>query len=330
MTGVLTRPLGSTGLSVTSLGLGLAALGRPGYITIGRDADLGDDRAVAVLRLRSHEVLDAAYLVGVRYFDVARSYGLAEEFLASWLEQRRLPADAVTVGSKWGYTYTAGWRVEASVHEVKDHSLEALLRQLAESRGVLGHHLQLYQVHSATLESGVLENRGVLEELASLRQEGLTIGLSVSGPEQALVTRRALEVEVDGLNPFASVQATWNLLETSAGPALAEAHAAGWGVIIKETLANGRLARRGSERALSVPGEVAEEHGSTLDAVAIAAAMAQPWADVVLSGAVTAAQVQSNATATALSLSDGDLARLAGLAGDPVQYWDARREMGWT
>lgn len=101
MTRVLTRPLGSTGLSVTSLGLGLAALGRPGYITIGRDADLGDDRAVAVLRLQSHEVLDAAYAVGVRYFDVARSYGLAEEFLASWLEQRRLPADAVTVGSKW-------------------------------------------------------------------------------------------------------------------------------------------------------------------------------------------------------------------------------------
>jgi aryl-alcohol dehydrogenase-like predicted oxidoreductase len=330
MTGVLTRPLGSTGLSVTSLGLGLAALGRPGYITIGRDADLGDDRAVAALRLRSHEVLDAAYAVGVRYFDLARSYGLAEEFLASWLEQRRLPADAVTVGSKWGYTYTAGWRVDASVHEVKDHSLEALLRQLAESRGVLGHHLQLYQVHSATLESGVLENREVLEELARLRQEGLTIGLSVSWPEQALVTRRALEVEVDGLNPFTSVQASLNLLETSAGPALAEAHSAGWGVIIKEALANGRLTPRGSERALSVPREVAEEHGSTVDAVAIAAAMAQPWADVVLSGAVTAAQVQSNATATALSLSDGDLARVAGLAGDPVQYWDARREMGWT
>jgi aryl-alcohol dehydrogenase-like predicted oxidoreductase len=221
MSGMLTRPLGSTGLHVTSLGLGLAAIGRPGYITVGRDADLGADRSVPTLRLRAHEVLDAAYAVGVRYFDVARSYGLAEEFLASWLEHRGLPADAVTVGSKWGYTYTAGWRVEASIHEVKDHSLGALRRQLAESRGVLGQRLQLYQVHSATLQSGVLESLPVLAELADLRQHGLAIGLSLSGPDQAEVARRALAVEVDGVNLFSCVQATWNLLETSVGSALA-------------------------------------------------------------------------------------------------------------
>ena len=330
MGGMQTRPLGSTGLLVTLLGLGLAALGRPGYVTVGRDVDLGGDRTVPTLRRRAHEVLDAAYAAGVHYFDVARSYGRAEEFLASWLEQRRLPAGAVTVGSEWGYTYTADWRVDASVHEVKDHSLEALLRQTAESREVFGQHLDLYQVHSATLESGVLENRAVLAELARLRQEGLTIGVSLSGPDQAVVARRALAVEVDGLNPFTSVQATWNLLETSVGSALAEAHTAGWGVIIKEALANGRLTPRATDPALSVLREVAEEHRSTMDAVAIAAAMAQPWTDVVLSGAATAAQVQSNAAAAELSLSDGDLARLGVISGDPIQYWDARREMSWT
>ena len=325
-----TRPLGSTGLIVSPLGLGLAALGRPGYINIGRDEDLGGDRAVPALRRRAHEVLDAGYAVGVRYFDVARSYGLAEEFLASWLEERRLPAEEVTVGSKWGYTYTAGWRVDAAVHEVKDHSIEALLRQEAESRKVLGQHLRLYQVHSATMESGVLENRAVLAELARLRQEGLTIGLSLSGPDQATVASRALAVDVYGVNPFRSVQATWNLLETSVAPALAEAHASGWGVIIKEALANGRLSPRGTEPALSVLREVAEEHGSTADAVALAAALAQPWTDVVLSGAVTATQLQSNAGATELTLSDGDLERLESLAGDPVRYWNTRREMSWT
>jgi len=72
-----------------------------------------------------------------------------------------------------------------------------------------------------------------------LRAGGLRIGLSVSGPRQAEVIRRALAVRVDGINPFQSVQATWNLMEPSAGPALAEAHDAGWGVIIKEALANG-------------------------------------------------------------------------------------------
>src|SRR5438067_5798661 len=41
------------------------------------------------------------------------------------------------VSSKWGYTYTAGWQVEAARHEIKDHSLAALERQLAESRALL-------------------------------------------------------------------------------------------------------------------------------------------------------------------------------------------------
>ena len=327
---MLTRPLGSTGLIVTPLGLGLAAVGRPAYITVGRVADLGPDRSVPTLRRRAHEVLDAAFGIGVRYFDAARSYGLAEEFLASWIASRGLAAGAVTVGSKWGYTYTGGWRMDAAVQEVKDHSLEALLRQSEESRGGLGQHLKLYEVHSATLESGILDDRPVLQELTRLRQEGLVIGLSLSGPDQAVVARRALEVEVDGGNPFSCVQATWNVLETSVGPALAEAHAAGWGVIVKEALANGRLATPGSDPANSLLGEVATAHGSTVDGVAIAAALAQPWADVVLSGAVTAAQVQSNTHATGLSLPDEDLARLADLAEDPVRYWNDRHRLSWT
>src|SRR5688572_10445780 len=93
------------------LGLGLAAVGRPGYLNLRRDSDLPADRSVEAMRLRSHELLDAAYAAGVRYVDAARSYGRAEEFLASWLGARDVPD--VVVGSKWGYTYTAGWRVDA-------------------------------------------------------------------------------------------------------------------------------------------------------------------------------------------------------------------------
>ena len=80
-----TLRLGSTGLEVTPIGLGLAAIGRPGYITVGRHEDLGDDRSVDALRWRADALLDTAYSAGVRYVDAARSYGRAEEFLASWL-----------------------------------------------------------------------------------------------------------------------------------------------------------------------------------------------------------------------------------------------------
>jgi aryl-alcohol dehydrogenase-like predicted oxidoreductase len=324
------RPLGSTGLRVSPVGLGLAALGRPAYIDLGRDADLGADRGVEALERRCHQVLDAAYGAGVRYLDAARSYGRAEAFLASWLEARGLDPGEVTVGSKWGYTYVGDWRMDADVHEVKDHSLAALARQLGESRALLGGHLDLYQVHSATLDSGVLEDRAVLDALARLRDQGVVVGLSSSGPGQAATIRRALEVGASEAGPFACVQATWNLLEPSAGPALAEARAAGWGVIVKEAVANGRLTPHGSGPEAAVLGRAAARHGVGVDAVALAAVLANPWADVVLSGAVTPAQLGANLAATRVELDPGELEELAALAVPPERYWKERSALSWS
>src|SRR3712207_4597627 len=190
-----TRPLGETGRIVTPIGLGLAALGRPAYITFGRDEDLAGGRDPDAMERRCHEVLDAAYAAGVRYVDAARSYGSAERFLTDWLVTRPHAAADLTVGSKWGYTYVADWRMGVDVHEVKDHSVDALRRQASESLALLGEHLSLYQVHSATLDSGVLDDDAVLDGLRRLRDErGVTIGMSVSGPRQGDVVRRAIEL----------------------------------------------------------------------------------------------------------------------------------------
>ena len=325
-----TRPLGATGVQVSPVGLGLAALGRPAYIDLGRGADLGADRGVEALERRCHEVLDAAFEHGVRYLDAARSYGRAEAFLASWLDARGLDPDEVTVGSKWGYTYVGYWRMEAETHEVKDHSLAALTRQAAETRALLGDHLDLYQVHSATLDSRVLEDRAVLAELGRLRDQGVVIGLSASGPGQADTIRRALAVTADGLAPFACVQATWNLLEPSAGPALAEASAAGWGVIVKEAVANGRLTPHGQGPAAAALGRVAARHGAGVDAVALAAVLANPWTDVVLSGAVTPGQLEANLAALRVELTPEDLEELAILAEPPERYWQERAGLSWS
>src|SRR4051812_38518982 len=117
----------------TGIGLGLAALGRPGYLNLGHGADLPDDRTVDALERRTHEVLDAAYERGVRYFDAARSYGLAERFLGSWLDSRGIDPGTVGVGSKWGYTYTADWRVDADPPEVKDLTVDQFRRQVRET-----------------------------------------------------------------------------------------------------------------------------------------------------------------------------------------------------
>jgi aryl-alcohol dehydrogenase-like predicted oxidoreductase len=326
--------LGASGLAVSRLGLGLAALGRPGYITVGHRDDLGSDRDVAAMEARAHGVLDAAYDRGVRYFDAARSYGRAEQFLATWLARRAIAPADVTVGSKWGYTYTADWRVDALVHEVKDHSVSVFARQLAESRSALGAHLDLYQIHSATLDSGVLDDAAVIGALAAARSAGLRIGVSVSGPRQADAIWRALDVRHGGDRVFDAVQATWNLLERGAESALRAAHRDGVGVIVKEALANGRLTHRGIagiDAAQAGPIVREGEHlHLPLDVLAIASVLAQPWADVVLSGATTVSQVESNLAALDVSISEGSLERLAGAVMDSSAYWEARSALPWN
>jgi aryl-alcohol dehydrogenase-like predicted oxidoreductase len=323
---VPTQQLGSTELIVSRVGLGVAALGRPAYINLGRQRDFGPDRSVAEMERRCHEMLDAAHAAGIRYFDTARSYGMAEQFVGSWLKRRGPLKDAITVGSKWGYTYVGSWRVDAAVHEIKDLSIDTLRRQIVESRSLLQGHLQVYQIHSATLESKVLEDFAVLSELLALRSSGLIIGLTVSGPQQADVIRRAVRVSVDGVNPFQVVQATWNLLERSAAAALAEAKACGWGVIVKETLANGRLTDHAGGAHMTALKRQALAHGTTIDAVALAAALSQPWADVVLSGAVTTGQLDSNLNALKVAEGSADWPEIA---ESPTTYWARRSALPW-
>jgi aryl-alcohol dehydrogenase-like predicted oxidoreductase len=323
---VESRPLATTGLTVTPIGIGLAALGRPAYITPHRGGDLGADRTEAAMRDRTHQMLDLATDLGVRYIDVARSYGLAELFLAGWLE--RHPSSEMTIGSKWGYRYVGGWQMDAPVHEVKDHSLSALQTQWAESRRLLGGRLRLYQIHSATPDTGVLDDREVLAELIRIgAEEGVVMGLTTSGSRQAETVERALAAEVDGVNPFRQVQATWNVLEPSAGGALQAAHQAGWGVMVKESLANGRLAGAAAPPELAA---LAGDHGVGTDAVAIAAALAQPWVDTVLSGAVTPNQFRSNLDAAGLLLSQAEVESLQPLATSPDVYWTARSALDWS
>jgi aryl-alcohol dehydrogenase-like predicted oxidoreductase len=302
------------------LGLGLAAIGRPAYINSGRDRDLPGDRSRDELRARAHELLDTAYALGIRYADTARSYGDAEQFLGSWLDDRQ--PDDVFVASKWGYEYVGGWRLDAETHEVKHHDLATFERQLAESRALLGDRLRLYQVHSLTPDSQLLTDQPLLDRLAALRDSGVEVGVSTSGPGQAEAIERALALSVGGTPLVTSVQSTWNLLEPSAGPALAAAHGSGCRVVVKEAVANGRLAGPDAPPPLAA---VAERYGVGPDAVAIGAVLAQPWCDVVLSGAVTSAQLASNAAAVSFAPEE-----LAELVEPAEEYWAARSRRPWA
>ncbi len=308
----------------------MAALGRPGYMTLGHASDFASGRTREAMRARAHAVLDAAFARGIRYVDVARSYGDAEAFVRSWLDARGLRPGVVTVGSKWGYIYEAGWQVNVAVHERKDHSVANLERQVEESRAHLGEHLALYQIHSATLESGVLDDARVLDGLARLRASGLSLGISVSGPLQARVIERAVAIERDGAPLFASIQATWNLLERSSETALRDAHDAGRAIIVKEPLANGRLTVRGDAGTGGEVAALAQACGVTPDVIALAAALEQPWADMILLGASTVEQLESNVRALDLVFDPAELARLDSVRVPAEVYWRDRSRLPWT
>jgi len=324
------RPLGRRGPMVTRLGLGMAALGRPAYLNLGHAGDFPEGRDPAAMERHAHGVLDAAWAAGIRTLDAARSYGRAEAFLRSWLLSRSVRPGEAVVGSKWGYRYVGGWRLDVERHEVKDHSATALAAQLGESEALLGPWLSHYQIHSATPESGVLGDGAVLDALARLRDRGLPVGVSVSGPAQADTVRRALGIRRGGEPLFALVQASWNLLEPSCGEALAEAHADGRGLLVKEPLANGRLGPRGDAGRAGPLAEAARALGVGPDAVALAAALAQPWADAVLLGASTVGQLQENLAALRARPEPGLLAALGSLREEPEAYWARRAALPWS
>ncbi len=198
------------------------------------------------------------------------------------------------MSSKWGYVYTADWEIAADPPEVKHHDVETFKRQLEETRSNLGDWLDLYQIHSATPDSGVLENDAVL---SAMQEAGVPLGVSVSGTSQAETIDRAASLGI-----FSAVQATWNLHERAAGDALARS---GLKVIVKEGLANGRLAAR--------------------DAQALAVALAQPWADVVLSGAASIDVLRSNLRALETEPVDEP-----GLAEESAAYWALRSSLAWN
>ena len=311
------------GGNAARLGLGLAAVGRPAYITTGRESELGDagERTPDRMNALAHRLLDRAWDAGVRYFDVARSYGDAEQFLGSWLAQHPSRRRELVVGSKWGYEYVGGWRMDAAQHERKEHSPGMLSRQWPETVRALGGRPDVYYVHSVTPDSPALIDAALLDRLREFADSGIRVGLSTSGRDQASVIHRALELAD---TPFTAVQSTWNLMEQSAGPALQRARASGWLVVVKEALANGRLALAPAGSDVAVQ---AAQAGIAPQDLALGAALARDWADYVLSGAASEAQLAENLAARPIVLEQAEIARFA---VPTASYWSDRAALVWS
>ena len=184
--------------------------------------------------------------------------------------------------------------MDADPPEVKELTADTLRRQLDETRKLLGPYLSLYQIHSATLSSGVLDDAEVRRELDALRRDGVAVGASVSGTEQAETIDRMI-----ALGGFDTVQATWNLLERSAGDARVACACGGASRRQRRCPCDRRSARASLGR-----------HGP--------------------SGASTVAQLASNLTAFRLAWDPALDEELAPLVEEPEDYWNTRSALPWT
>ena len=195
------RPLGATGLTVSTVALGCGRIGGPDI------DDAGVDRLVG-------EALDA----GVLLFDTARSYGVSEERLGRALAGRR---GRVLLSTKLGYGVPGvqdwtGASVEAGV--------DAALERLATDR------LDIVHLHSCGLD--VLERGDVVEALVRAVQAGKVRVAAYSGEGDALSWAVRSGV-------FGVVQCSVSLIDQAVlAGAVSEARARGVGVIAKRALGN--------------------------------------------------------------------------------------------
>lgn len=313
------------------IGLGLAAVGRPEYINLRQEAD--PEKSFQAYRDKALNLLDHAYLRGVRDFDTAASYGNGEHFLKDWFDRHR--HGDVRLSSKWGYTYKANWELGfKGAHEIKEHSLRKLHEQWAFAKGLLP-GLKIYQIHSATFESGVLENRKVQEELRRIKKfAGIQIGASVSGANQKDVILAASKVRVGGEPLFDSIQVTYNILDTSTHAVVRQLIEEGKTIIIKEALANGRLLRSLKyshyEPLYRLMDEMASLRGVGSDAIALRFVMDNLEPSVVLSGASTPGQLDQNLKALTFQLSDEEIRSLRKYSIEADTYWSERKRLPWN
>ena len=313
------------------IGLGTAAIGRPQYINIKNKVD-EDAFELKAFKNKGLQILDLAYELGIRYFDTAPGYGMAEELLIEWLSGKN--DTSIEIATKWGYTYVANFNPSASQHEIKEHSLKKLNEQWQQSKKLLP-YLSTYQIHSATFATGVLENQAVLNRLAELKANyGLKIGITTTGTNQLEVLKKALEVEIEGQLLFDAFQVTYNILDQSIAMIFNDAVTKDKRFIIKEALANGRLFPNPNYHhylpMYTYLQTLADKYQVGIDAIALRFCLDSIHPFMVLSGASEWQHLLENLKANQFTLTEAEIHTLQQFKTDPEAYWQERSALAWN
>lgn len=215
------RALGSTGLTVSALGLGSVKFGRNEQVKYPTAFTLPDDNAVRALLSQAREH-------GINLLDTAPAYGSSEERLGHLLERR----EHWVIVTKTGEEFENGAsRFDFSAAHTRA-SVERSLRRLRTD------YLDVVLIHSDGNDNAILERSDCIAALLECKQQGLVraIGMSTKTLDGALRVVRELDV----------VMLTYNLQQRDELPAIALARELDKGVLIKKGLMSGHLQHGGN------------------------------------------------------------------------------------
>ena len=212
--GMQLRPLGSTGIDVSPLGLGTVKIGRNEQVKYPQGFDIPGDAEVS-------ELLNLAWELGINFIDTAPAYGSSEQRLGQLLPHR------------------ADWVIMTKVGEIFEHgqshydfSAQHTRKSVEKSLKTLKREMiDIVLVHSDGNDMAIINDGAALDELDRMKQQGLirAYGMSTKTVEGGLWTVENSDV----------VMATYNLETDTELPVIERAHQLNKGVVIKKGLQSG-------------------------------------------------------------------------------------------
>ncbi|MGK8891311.1 aldo/keto reductase [Burkholderia gladioli] len=312
--------LGNTGLFVSEICLGTMTFGRSGQDGMWGNI-AGMDQATA------DAVVERSLAAGVNFIDTADiySFGESEEMLGQSLKNLSVPRKNVVLATKLYNPMSSGPndRGTSRVHII--NSLEASLERLQTD------YIDLYQIHANDTVTPIDEMLRTFDDLIS---RGLVRYIGVSNWQAWRIAKALGVAERRGYARFESVQAYYSIagrdLEREMVPMMNEEKV---GLMVWSPLAGGLLSgkygpgsndnegRRATfdfppvdkDRAwacVAAMRPIAEKHGASVAAVALAYVLAKPFVTTVIVGGKRLEQIEQNLGAVKLKLDAEDLAKL--------------------
>ncbi len=239
----LHRPLGSTGLLVSPLGLGTVKLGRDQGVKYPNGFNIPDDHEARLL-------LDLARDLGINLIDTAPAYGRSEERLGPLLRGQR---EQWVIVSKVGEEFDAGVsRHDFSAAHTR-FSVERSLKRLETEQ------IDVVLVHSDGNDLNVLQAHEVYQTLAALKAEGKIGAYGFSG--------KTVAGGLLALERGDCAMVTYNLNETGERPVLDYASQHGKGILLKKALASGHICLEPGVDPVRASFELAFAHPAVASAI---------------------------------------------------------------